>query len=86
MACHPQLASGERKLTSTLSVCRSSFAKAMEDILPLRVLLTSILSAHIRSQEGWLAIRSSPPASEGWWIRRDLNPRPGDYESPALTD
>ena len=21
-----------------------------------------------------------------WWIRRDLNPRPRDYESPALTD
>ena len=21
-----------------------------------------------------------------WWIRTDLNRRPGDYESPALTD
>ena len=21
-----------------------------------------------------------------WWILRDLNPRPGDYESPALTN
>ena len=31
------------------------------------------------------AIRSSL-ASEGWWTRRDLNPRPRDYESPALTD
>ena len=30
-----------------------------------------------------LAIRSF---SEGWWIQTDLNRRPGDYESPALTD
>jgi hypothetical protein len=21
-----------------------------------------------------------------WWAQRDLNPRPRDYESPALTD
>ena len=30
-----------------------------------------------------LAIRSF---SEGWWNQTDLNRRPGDYESPALTD
>lgn len=23
---------------------------------------------------------------ENWWARRDLNPRPSDYESPALTN
>ena len=22
---------------------------------------------------------------KGWWAQRDLNPRPSDYESPALT-
>jgi len=25
-------------------------------------------------------------AGGGWWARRDLNPRPEDYESPALTN
>jgi hypothetical protein len=29
----------------------------------------------------WLRLRCL-----GWWARRDLNPRPRDYESPALTD
>ena len=24
-------------------------------------------------------------ASVGWWARRDSNPQPRDYESPALT-
>ena len=24
-------------------------------------------------------------AMKGWWAQRDLNPRPSDYESPALT-
>ena len=27
----------------------------------------------------------SPDESCCWWARRDLNPQPRDYESPALT-
>ena len=25
------------------------------------------------------------PLNKSWWARRDLNPGPRDYESPALT-
>ena len=29
---------------------------------------------------------AAPPEAEGegWWLERDLNPRPRDYDSPAL--
>ena len=29
--------------------------------------------------------RVFPLRLESWWARRDLNPQPRDYESPALT-
>ena len=49
--------------------CRPSDAlRTMEDILPLRVLLSAlILFTRFRSQKGGLAIRSSTSSSEGWW-------------------
>ena len=60
---------------------KSSFAKASEDILRRRV-APFLQAKKIYAWQDWLAIRSF---SEGWWILRDLNPRPSDYESPALT-
>lgn len=40
----------------------------------------------VKSAEMFAELAARLEKMENWWTRRDLNPRPGDYESPALTD
>ena len=70
------------------TACRSSDAlRAMEDILPLRVLLSAlILFTRFARGKGWLAIRSSTSSSEGWWAMTDSNRRHSRCKRDALTN
>ena len=42
-----------------------------------------LVSSRVTRLRSWLASRS--PKGEGWWALQDLNLRPTDYESAALT-
>jgi hypothetical protein len=43
-----------------------------------------ILVGHLRGTRGYAFVPQKVGAVD-WWARRDLNPQPRDYESPALT-
>ena len=40
---------------------------------------------HIEKESGWSDVLEGGEGGLIWWAQRDLNPRPSDYESPALT-
>lgn len=55
--------------------------------LDSNMLVVARLQASLKtlSKSGPEVAQKNPCLQQVWWAQRDLNPRPSDYESPALT-
>src|SRR5688572_14872892 len=68
------------------TVARARSPRAMVGNLRLRILAIRLACQRLGSKisEGWLANRSSPKASGGWWPGTESNRRHCDFQSHAL--
>lgn len=63
---------------------RTPFRGQSQDQVTTKLPVLSTALPESASRQPTMRVQDSP--RERWWALRGSNPRPSDYESPALTD